>query len=61
MISDLDERSKSFYIPNQVKFWLQDTPLDLSITCLQTKNFYYLVNTLMDKANVYIKKKSLLC
>ena len=57
MILNLAYTNRNLYIFNQVRFKLIYSLLGLSIIDLYIKDFYYLVNTLINKANVCIKKK----
>lgn len=60
IISDLVYISKNIYVFNQVKS-RHIGLLNISATSLYTRGFCYLVNIItfiINKANVYIKKKS---
>ena len=57
MISNLIKTSKDLYVSNQIRFRLIFLPLDLGTTSLHIRDFYYLVNTLTNKADICIKEK----
>ena len=58
MISDLAYSSKNLYITNQVRFRSTYSLSNLNTTGLYTRDLCYLVNILIDKSNIYKKKKS---
>ena len=57
MILDLVCISKDFYTSNQIRFRFMYLLSNLCATNLYTKDFYYLVNILIDKVNVCSKEK----
>lgn len=56
MILDLVYTNRNHYTSNQVGY-KPTYLLGLGTIGLNTKNFYYLVNTLTDKADIYIREK----
>ena len=57
MILDLTYTSRDFYGFNQGKSKLKRLQLGLNIIGLPIKGFYYWVNALIDKADIFIKEK----
>ena len=58
MILDLVYISRDLYISNQVKSKPIYLLLGLIIISLYTRNFCYLINILINKTDIYTKKKS---
>ena len=58
MISNLVYTSKDFCTSNQIRFRSIYLLLGLSAIGLHTRNLCYLVNTLTNKIDIYIREKS---